>query len=86
MMEPALSLGPQPKRDEYDELRLNHATLRRSEMHDDVPDLAVIPAGLIRALRATLQSLDAFAAPLALVVEIWSPSTRDSDIEGKLPR
>ncbi|HYO29826.1 MAG TPA: hypothetical protein VER37_04525, partial [Thermomicrobiales bacterium] len=66
MMDLALSLGPQPRRDEYG-LRINHAKLRRSEMHFDVPDLAVIPAGLIRALRATPGSLDAYAAPLSLV-------------------
>lgn len=52
----------------------------------DVPDFAVIPAALIRAVRATPGSLDACAAPLPLVVEIWSPSTGEYDIEGKLPQ
>ena len=85
MMEQALSLGTQLKRDEY-EFRINHAKLMRSELPCDVPDLAVISAGLIRALPATPGSLDAYAAPPPLVVETWSPSTGDSDIERKLPQ
>ena len=85
MMDLALALGPQLDRDQY-EIRINHAKLRRSEMHYYVPDLAVVPAALVRALRASPGSLDAYSDPLPLVVEIWSPSTGDYDIEEKLPQ
>ncbi len=66
-------------------VRTRHARLRRSSEHYYVPDVVVIPAALHRALRQQPGSLDAYAAPLPLVVEIGSPSTGSYDIDEKLP-
>ena len=64
-------------------LRFNHARLRRSADSYYVPDIAVIPAAVERALRRTPRALDAYPDPLPLVIEIWSPSTGDYDIQEK---
>lgn len=80
----AFFLGDQLNRDEY-RVRTNHARLRRSSRSYYVPDVAVIPAAAVRALLAAPGSLDAYADPLPLVVEIWSPSTGSYDIDEKLP-
>jgi Uma2 family endonuclease len=40
---------------------------------------------LEQALLEQPRALDAYAEPLPLVVEIWSPSTGDYDIAGKIP-
>ena len=66
-------------------VRATHARLRRSEDTYYVPDIAVIPAAIERALRERPGSLDAYPEPLALVIEIWSPSTGRYDIREKLP-
>ena len=65
-------------------LRFNHARLRRSAERYYIPDVVVIPTPLERALRQRPGSLDAYAAPLPLVIEIWSPSTGDYDVSDKL--
>ena len=66
-------------------VRAHHARLRRSADTYYVPDVAVIPTAIVQALREHPGSLDAYADPLPLVVEIWSPSTRGYDINEKLP-
>ena len=65
-------------------VRAGHARLRRSAHTYYVPDVAVIPTALEQALRQRPGSLDAYADPLPLVVEIWSPSTGDYDVNEKL--
>jgi Uma2 family endonuclease len=66
-------------------VRTHHARLRRSEDTYYVPDVAVIPTAFVQALRERPGSLDAYADPLPLVAEIWSPSTGGYDINEKLP-
>ena len=66
-------------------VRASHARLRRSAETYYVPDIAVIPAALERALLEHPGSLDAYPEPLLLVIEIWSPSTGRYDIREKLP-
>jgi Uma2 family endonuclease len=66
-------------------VRAHHARLRRSADTYYVPDVAVIPTGIMQALRERPGSLDAYADPLPLVIEIWSPSTGGYDINEKLP-
>jgi Uma2 family endonuclease len=44
-----------------------------------------MPTALEQTLRERPGSLDAYSEPLPLVVEIWSPSTGDYDINQKLP-
>lgn len=66
-------------------LRAGHARLRCSEDTYYVPDVVVIPTAMEQALRVRPNSLDAYADPLPLVVEIWSPSIGDYDVHEKLP-
>lgn len=66
-------------------LRAGHARLRCSSDTYYVPDVAVIPTAMEQALRVRPNALDAYADPLPLVVEIWSPSTGDYDVQEKLP-
>lgn len=71
-------------RNEY-RIRTTHARLRRSADTYYLPDIAVIPTPVVRALLEQPGSLDAYPEPLPLVVEIWSPSTGRYDINEKLP-
>jgi Uma2 family endonuclease len=71
-------------RSEY-RLRADFGRLRHSADTYYIPDLMVIPAAMVKALRQQPGSLDAYGDPLPLVVEIWSPSTGDYDIYAKLP-
>ena len=66
-------------------VRVSHARLRGSAGNYYVPDLVVLPTALDRALRARPGSLDAYPEALPLVVEIWSPSTGDYDVDAKIP-
>lgn len=65
-------------------VRTGHARLRRSSRHYYIPDLAVIPAAAERALRQEPGALDAYTDPIPLVVEIWSPSTGEYDLQEKV--
>jgi Uma2 family endonuclease len=66
-------------------LRANFGRLRRATDTYYIPDVAIIPAAMVQALRQQPGSLDAYNDPLPLVVEIWSPSTGSYDIRAKLP-
>jgi Uma2 family endonuclease len=66
-------------------LRAGHAHLRCSADTYYVPDIVVIPTAMEQALRARPNALDAYADPLPLVVEIWSPSPGDYDVCEKQP-
>ena len=50
-----------------------------------LPDVFVIPAAAVDALRRRPRELEVYRDPLPLVVEIWSPSTGTYDIDEKLP-
>lgn len=65
-------------------LRTQHARLRISSETYYIPDIAIIPLTLEQALLANPRSLDAYPEPLPLVIEIWSPSTGDYDVNEKL--
>lgn len=65
-------------------VRVNHARLRVSPRRYYIPDVAVIPTVDQARGLGDPEALDAFAAPLPLVVEIWSPLTGDYDVETKL--
>ena len=66
-------------------VRAQHARLRVSAETYYVPDIVVIPAAYEWPLLEQLNALDAYAEPLPLVVEIWSPSTGRYDMVKKLP-
>jgi Uma2 family endonuclease len=77
-------LANQLDRDKY-RIRAQHARLRVSSDTYYIPDVAVIPTPLEQALRQPPGSLDAYSAPLPLVIEIWSPSTGSYDLNEKIP-
>ncbi len=49
-----------------------------------VPDVVVIPKRFIDPHRGDSRAFNAYAEPLPLVVEVWSPSTGDYDLQIKL--
>jgi Uma2 family endonuclease len=65
-------------------IRVNGPRLRVPGGNYFMPDVAVLPALLERALRRQPGALDAYDEPLPLVVEIWSPSTGSYDLDVKL--
>lgn len=77
-------LLPQLDRREY-VVRLGQARLRVSATTYYIPDVAVIPTALVRPLRGNPRALDAYADPVPLVVENWSPSTGAYDVGKKIP-
>jgi len=66
-------------------LRSNHARVYHPGGSYYLPDVAVIPTALERPQRGKPGTLEVYDAPLPLVVEVWSPSTRDYDIDSKIP-
>jgi Uma2 family endonuclease len=58
--------------------------VRRSSATVFVPDLMVVPAAYSEEIRDR-PVLAIFSDPLPLVVQIWSPSTGDYDIDAKVP-
>ncbi len=77
------TLYDQLPRDTFD-IAANSARLRLPDGSHYVPDLVVIP---LAAKEGSWESvgLEAYAPPVPFVVEIWSPSTGDYDIESKVP-
>jgi Uma2 family endonuclease len=67
---------------EFD-VRCNAGHVRRSEQNYYIPDVTVIPVALVLPLLDKL-ALEVYEDPLPLVVEIWSPSTGDYDVQEKL--
>lgn len=65
-------------------VRSQHARLRVSPDTYYIPDVAVIPSGMVGPLLGNPRLLDAYPDPVPLVVEIWSPSTGEYDIRVKL--
>jgi Uma2 family endonuclease len=59
--------------------------LRVSSGRYYVPDLWAIPAPSVRAKLTGSGGLEIFDEPIPLVVEVWSPSTSDYDVDTKFP-
>ena len=70
--------------DEF-EVRINAGRVRYGEKTYYVPDVLVVPTRLAQALAERADILEAYAEPLPLIVEVWSPSTGGYDVEEKLP-
>jgi len=70
--------------DQY-EVRVDAGRTRRSPSHYYIPDVIVMPLAAVRRGLADTYALEAYAEPLPLVVEVWSPSTGDYDVDEKLP-
>lgn len=66
-------------------VRVNLARVRANEQSVFVPDVLVVPKHLLPTVSPTPGGLEQYDAPLPLVVEVWSPSTGDYDVETKFP-
>src|SRR5690349_18616954 len=68
------------------DVRADIGRVRRSGESYFIPDVYVVPMALVREeLQRDPRALESYSAPLPLVVEIWSPSTGDYDVNTKLP-
>lgn len=70
--------------DEY-EVRVDAARIQRSPSHYFIPDMMVIPVGLMSLFEGDYEALEAYTAALPLILEVWSRSTAGFDRETKLP-
>ena len=66
-------------------VRTNAGRVDRGDRSYYIPDVMVIPRAMIDKTAPISHALETYGKPLPLVVEIWSPSTGDYDIEDKLP-
>ena len=78
-------LHAQLDRKEY-AVDMNATRLRVSTGSFYIPDVTVIPRALVRKARERLgrDRLEVYEEPMPLVVEVWSLSTGDYDVETKL--
>jgi len=83
MNELGFRLHGQLKPHEY-RVRVNSSRARRSADHYYIPDVCVVLSALVREL-IDRPVLEVYTSPLPLVVEVWSPSTGDYDVDTKLP-
>lgn len=70
------------------EVSSNASRLYRADEVSEVyyiPDIAVIPVALMQRFREDRHALEVYRQPLPLVVEGWSPSTGDYDVDTKIP-
>jgi Uma2 family endonuclease len=67
------------------EVRINAGQLRRSARQYYVPDVTVVAADQTQSYREHPETLEVYIDPLPLVVEVWSPSTGEYDVDSKLP-
>jgi Uma2 family endonuclease len=67
------------------QVSFGHTRLRTPGGRYFVPDLVVVPTSYEAAPGRDEDSLDAFAEPMPLVVEVWSPSTGGYDVDTKIP-
>jgi Uma2 family endonuclease len=79
-----VQLAQQLSRGQY-RVRINAGRTRRPVKSVFIPDVMVLPTHLERAQRRGPGHLEVYPEPLPLVVEIWSPSTGDYDVDEKLP-
>lgn len=63
----------------------NNARSRATATTTYIPDVMVIPRSLVSGFSDVPRGLEQYDAPLPLVVEVWSPSTGDYDVETKFP-
>ena len=65
-------------------VRSNAGHVRRLAENYYIPDVFVVPMDLVRPLLPQEDVLETYEAPLPLVVEVWSRSTGDYDVDAKL--
>lgn len=67
-------------------VRANMGRLRLASDTAYIPDVFVVPRSAVDEQGADSPSLEMFSVPALLVVEVWSPSTSQYDIDQKIPR
>ncbi|HEX6031891.1 MAG TPA: Uma2 family endonuclease [Tepidiformaceae bacterium] len=67
------------------EVKFNAGRTRVSDEVSYIPDVIVVPRTATTGLRLRSDRLESYSEPLPLVVEVWSPSTGDYDVDTKLP-
>ena len=65
-------------------VNINGGRARLSSRNYFIPDVVVIPAAYKAPFEDDPRAFNAFAEPLPLVVEVWSPSTGQYDVGTKL--
>ena len=66
-------------------VRVNSARVRRQDETYYIPDVFVVPTSYGETLRDQQHVLEVHDRPVPLIIEVWSPSTGDYDIDAKLP-
>ena len=66
------------------QVRVDSGRVRRPHETYFIPDVFVVPAALVAPLLDRQDVLEVYDQPLPLVVEVWSRSTGDYDVEEKL--
>lgn len=79
-----IQLAQQLDRTQY-RVRINAGRVSRLTETYYIPDVFVIPVSVLGPDRDQPDILEIYDQPLPLVVEIWSPSTGDYDVNTKLP-
>jgi Uma2 family endonuclease len=79
----AFALANQLDRGAY-RVNVNGGKTRHTPRNYFIPDVVVIPAALQLPFEDDPRAFNAFAEPLPLVVEVWSPSTGAYDVATKL--
>lgn len=69
---------------EFD-VRCNSGRAGRADETSYIPDVMVIPAGLVRPFLERWDVLEVYDGSLPFVAEVWSPSTGAYDVDAKLP-
>jgi Uma2 family endonuclease len=77
-------LGNQLDRRQF-RIAINEWRVWRSDATIFIPDLVVVPIAFIDEFRGQPGKLAIFSQPLPLVVEVWSASTGDYDVDIKIP-
>ncbi len=79
-----LRLGLQLDEREFT-VRSNLGHVRHTAASYYIPDVFVVPTSLVEAERQRGPNrLEVYDAPLPLVIEVWSPSTGDYDVDTKI--
>jgi len=66
-------------------VRSNIGHVQRATQNYYIPDVYVVPTESILPHRHRSDMLESYDVPLPLVVEVWSPSTGDYDVDEKIP-
>jgi Uma2 family endonuclease len=82
-MELGFMLMSQLDRPDY-HVRVDSGRVRRPGATYFIPDVFVVPTGYVTPLLDQQDLLEVYDQPLPLVVEVWSRSTGDYDVEEKL--